>query len=1129
MTSESLNDPTAFDSDEDDIDIFEGCFQYDLYEIANRSPFEFITTMIRQCNRLMHFSTCIMETYFNDLTVYYVRSALRGVAKFFTLILLTLLIETYAANGKMDPGDFGVFLLLIVVATLGYYFLFKKGGYQTFVCVALVSALILAPVGLTVCYCSTNSPRVHLQLIFFTFLPLRVDIFSMLYILYFLVSGTLDYIFYVYHPPDGSETPFHGKQQLSYWEEHKDYGVHLTKRLLIWFAISTVVLHMGFWHRVRRRSAFLRMGQSLHARIMSKGSEANQRRWIDAIMPSVVTKEYAELRKQNQKHGIKMWIYSKPIENVSILFSDVVGFTRMSSSKTPRQVVFLLNNLFSCFDDLCGFTNCEKIGTLGDCYYCVSGCPLPQPNHAENCIEMGLGMCRIIRKFNRKFKENVDMRVGVHTGKVNAAIIGQIRFRYDVYSYDVIIGNKLESTGLPGRVHISDATYQLVKDIYEVAPGEDLEVQHENISGIAGMILENVWIRTYFVNPRSSKLYRKSEDYGNIRSRSRHMPGGDQSFLDDLNFVTGHAAIPTGVPTKSVWPSVGRFQSPVGMSPVSTSEQTRWHQDAKSQPKHTTPSHRTFITQEKMRKQHTLHKLVFEFINELRYDPRKTTSLFYKMPISLVTLRFLDPEAEKLYLHAGRYNTDPIHMDSPHIAYLMDVIALCTIFHIVLLLSWIQIFDINHSDPFLTVVSSIEVVLTWLVLMLVIWTIYRVPNTSKYYRKSLKAQLLITHPTVKECLLFFLCTLPTIHLTIFILRAMHLSLSQFWCNSFHNTLKDIVVMVNIAATSSWSIVRLVDFCLCIAVSTALDIVIEKPVPLECLDKECMATQSCVSNPVLSAAVQSIILVMILYVIVRRNDHGCRLCYFVATEAKQFLDEAEQTQTDCQGLLYNIIPKYVLGQFIKQVSDSANKSVGYAITLPNIGVAFACISNFFSAYYREDYKGGESALNVLNAIICSFDSLLSKSMFSEVEKIKTINDCYMVAAGLNASATHIDTIDRRSHLVALMNFCFMLFDTLQDFNSNYIIGPDQFHLKIGYNCGSVTAGIIGTRKPMYDIWGDTVNVASRMYSTGRPGMIQVPREVRDTLRGHYEFQLIGQVFVKGKGMMETYSCSQRSFM
>ena len=93
------------------------------------------------------------------------------------------------------------------------------------------------------------------------------------------------------------------------------------------------------------------------------------------------------------------------MDNVSILFADIVGFTKMSSNKTASQLVGLLNDLFGRFDNLCTQCGCEKISTLGDCYYCVSGCPEPTLNHATNCVEMGkirtnLYCSALVRNYN---------------------------------------------------------------------------------------------------------------------------------------------------------------------------------------------------------------------------------------------------------------------------------------------------------------------------------------------------------------------------------------------------------------------------------------------------------------------------------------------------------------------------------------------------------------------------------------------------------------------------------------------------------------------------------------------------------------------------------------------------------
>ncbi|CAG0884522.1 unnamed protein product [Cyprideis torosa] len=163
------------------------------------------------------------------------------------------------------------------------------------------------------------------------------------------------------------------------------------------------------------------------------------------------------------------------LDNVSILFADIVGFTRMSSNKSAQQLVGLLNDLFGRFDALCHETKCEKIATLGDCYYCVSGCPEPRDDHAVCCAEMGLAMIRAIQEFDVDNREEVNMRVGIHTGKVMFGIVGTTRFKFDVFSNDVTFANKMESSGQPGKVHVSRATKKFLEDKFTFDEGQTVD------------------------------------------------------------------------------------------------------------------------------------------------------------------------------------------------------------------------------------------------------------------------------------------------------------------------------------------------------------------------------------------------------------------------------------------------------------------------------------------------------------------------------------------------------------------------------------------------------------------------------------------------------------------------------
>ena len=93
-----------------------------------------------------------------------------------------------------------------------------------------------------------------------------------------------------------------------------------------------------------------------------------------------------------------------------------------------------------------------RIKILGDCYYCVSGVPVPDPRHAHNCVEMGLEMIGLIREVRTEHRVKVNMRTGIHTGFILSGLIGLRKWQYDIYSNDVIIAEHMESSGKPGLV-----------------------------------------------------------------------------------------------------------------------------------------------------------------------------------------------------------------------------------------------------------------------------------------------------------------------------------------------------------------------------------------------------------------------------------------------------------------------------------------------------------------------------------------------------------------------------------------------------------------------------------------------------------------------------------------------------
>ncbi|EFN62949.1 Adenylate cyclase type 9 [Camponotus floridanus] len=283
-----------------------------------------------------------------------------------------------------------------------------------------------------------------------------------------------------------------------------DFSTNLAIRILMQICIHLIGMHILIMTFVRMRGTFMKVGQSLLVRRQLEVEKQLKEKMIHSVMPPKVADWLMEESEREREREDSLKKGSIPsnntdirslfrpfnmhsMEDVSILFADIVGFTKMSSNKTAEELVAILNDLFERFDDLCEHHGCEKISTLGDCYYCVSGCPEPRSDHAKCCIEMGLAMIEAIKQFDIERREGVNMRVGVHTGTVLCGIVGTKRFKFDVWSNDVTLANKLESTGKPGRVHLSENTLRFLGDQYITESGE-------LVNGV----------KTYFIRARKS-------------------------------------------------------------------------------------------------------------------------------------------------------------------------------------------------------------------------------------------------------------------------------------------------------------------------------------------------------------------------------------------------------------------------------------------------------------------------------------------------------------------------------------------------------------------------------------------------------------------------------------------------
>jgi len=214
------------------------------------------------------------------------------------------------------------------------------------------------------------------------------------------------------------------------------------------------------------------------------------------------------------------------------------------------------------------------------------------------------------------------------------------------------------------------------------------------------------------------------------------------------------------------------------------------------------------------------------------------------------------------------------------------------------------------------------------------------------------------------------------------------------------------------------------------------------------------------------------------------------------------EKLDREQRNSERLLLNILPRSIADR----LKESNEVIADY---FPDASILFADIADFTP---MSEKLSAREVVEFLNRVFTEFDDLVNAH---GVEKIKTIGDAYMVAGGVpNPSPDHLTSIAD------------LALDMQESIKSKFSLQHPGFMLRIGINVGAVVAGVIGKNKFIYDLWGDTVNVASRMESHGIPGTIQVSEDVYSKLKNQYDFEFRGDVDIKGKGMCKTYFLSCR---
>eukprot|EP00158_Paraphelidium_tribonemae_P007816 Partr_v1_DN28367_c1_g1_i2_m79016 putative adenylate cyclase len=704
-------------------------------------------------------------------------------------------------------------------------------------------------------------------------------------------------------------------------------------------------------------------------------------------------------------------------EEVTILFGDIVGFTKLASVVSAQKLVRLLDSIFSQFDDVVAKYKLEKIKTIGDAYMVCAGLPEPTVKGPLTMLKMAKEMIAITEKVSEINGLRLQVRIGVHHGYALGGILGTERIMFDVWSEDVSRASKMEQTGKPSQVHVSETIVKLTGEQCKFSDGPAVTYKDEQI-------------RTYFLEEILN--FPNSLTRGLTKQVSESATTLSANSMDSIK---SEDVVPTDIFEDDTDMMNARRLKWTNVFFDETLEEEYQKRYIQGSPSHATFSLSICFTV----------SLIFIPVSFLTSD--KWYAWFASILVTVVILAILIPyHRAMIRASSASQAARGYSMDDPEAAVHSSIDSYMPTFSPGFLNQHIQIIApivllMMHFSTFVDIVTGLNEV-----------TLYY------YTAKTIVVQLQsIVFPRIQ----YLHLTGSTIMLSISGLYMALTRREEYWLENWPHGYLYVMYLL--------------------------------------------------------------ILPVLIFVVSRHTEKQLRLDFLNGreyTRQKYLTDDIGSKTTELLDKLVPIDvvqrlrenPKSVIADFFEEGTILFTE-----ISLPP----------------TEDLEGEYENSKIMNELYTEFDKIL---FYHGVEKIKSIGTIYMVMAyGEIRGNPELNATGEDSTSSAISDVCAPYFIRIADYalHQAEVIkkirekrGID-IQFKIGINVGDIVAGVIGKRKLAYDVWGDTVNVASRMASLAEYGRIQITADVANYLKDNYVVTERGKQTVKGKGEMTTFYLEGRN--